>query len=116
MVRQGMFGSRGGGTGMSASSRAGGATWPVLGRFAGAIVAGYVFTFGFVGLATLAGFALGLRYFVAETLAWLACFFVYLAAMLWAFTERSLARVWLVLGGGGLALCGSAWLLSRQLL
>jgi hypothetical protein len=89
---------------------------PVLGRFAGAIVAGYVFTYGFVAVASLAGFALGLRYFVAQTLAWLMCFLVYLAVMLWAFTERSLARVWLVLGGGGLALCGAAWVLSRQVL
>ena len=102
---------------MSASTRTGGPGWvPVLGRFAGAIAGGYVFTFGFVALATLAGFALGLRYFVAETLAWLLCFFVYLGTMLWAFSERSLARVWLVLGGGGLAMCVSAWVLARQML
>lgn len=96
--------------------RRGSAWLPVLGRFAGAIAGGYVFTYGFVAMATLAGFAMGLRYLEARTLAWLACFIVYLAAILWAFTERSLMRVWLVLGIGGLALCGSAWLLSRQLL
>ena len=98
------------------SVRASTARLQTLGRFTAAIAGGYVFTYGFVAAATLAGFALGLRYFVAETLAWLMCFFVYLGAMLWAFAERSLTRVWLALGGGGLMLCGSAWVLSRQLL
>lgn len=89
---------------------------PVIGRFAGAILGGYVFTFGFVALTTLASHALGLRYFVAQTLAWLLCFLVYLATILWGFSERSLVRVWLVLAGGGLALSAAAWLLSRQML
>lgn len=93
------------------------ATWlPVIGRFVAAIGAGYVFAYGFVAAATLAGFALGVPYFEAQELAWLLCFFVYLSALVWAFTERSLVRVWLVLGGGGLALCGSAWMLSRNML
>ncbi|WP_253341193.1 hypothetical protein [Sphingobium sp. OAS761] len=89
---------------------------PTLGRFAAAIAGGYVFTNGFVVSTTLTGFIFGLRYFEAQTLAWLLSVIVYLAAMLWAFAERRLARVWLVLGGGGLALCVGAWLLSRQLL
>jgi CHASE1-domain containing sensor protein len=43
-------------------------------------------------------------------------FIVFLAAFLWAFSAGSLARVWLVLAGGGLAMTGAASLLQRALI
>lgn len=84
-------------------------------RFAAAILGGYAFAFGFVALCSLAGFAAGLRFSEAQTLAWMLGVLVYLIALLWAFTPRSSARVWFVLGGGGLAMSGAAWALSRTL-
>jgi hypothetical protein len=43
-------------------------------------------------------------------------FIVFLVAFLWAFAARSVARVWLVLAGGGALMAGAAWLLQRALL
>jgi CHASE1-domain containing sensor protein len=41
---------------------------------------------------------------------------VFLGVFLWAFSARSLARVWLVLAGGGALMTGAAWLVQRALL
>jgi hypothetical protein len=87
----------------------------IISRFAGAIVGGYLFAYGVTAAITLAGFAAGLPFFTAQTLAWLCAFLVYGAAILWAFAEPRLPVVWLVLGGGGSALTGACWLLSRQM-
>jgi hypothetical protein len=82
-------------------------------RFAAAIVGGYFFTYGFAALATLIGFAAGLRWSEAQVLAWMTGALVYLGAILWAFVPRSTARAWAVLAGGGAAMSGVAWALSR---
>ena len=86
----------------------------VANRFAAAILGGYAFAFGFVAIASLAGFVAGLRFSDAQTLAWMLGVFVYLVALLWAFTPRSTAFVWSVLGGGGLVMGTAAWCLSRM--
>lgn len=85
----------------------------IASRFAGALVGGYVFAFGFVAVCSLAGFGAGLGFSESQTLAWMLGFLVYLAAMLWAFTPRSNVTVWAVLGGGGVVMSAAAWRLSR---
>lgn len=82
-------------------------------RFAASIVGGYLFTYGFAALATLIGFALGLRWSEAQVLAWMLGALVYLGAILWAFVPRSTSVAWAVLGGGGAAMSAAAWALSR---
>ena len=85
----------------------------VASRFGAAIVGGYLFTYGFAALATLAAFGAGLPWSEAQTLAWMLGALVYLGAMLWGFVPRSTLWAWLVLAGGGAAMGAAAWLLSR---
>lgn len=87
----------------------------VANRFAAAIFGGYAFAFGFVAIASLAGFVAGLRFSDSQTLAWMLGVIVYLLALLWAFTPRSTAFVWAVLGGGGFVMGALAWTFSRML-
>jgi len=85
----------------------------VASRFGAAIVGGYLFTYGFAALATLAGFGAGLPWSEAQTLAWMLGALVYLGALLWGFVPRSTVRAWAVLAGGGAAMGMAAWALSR---
>lgn len=84
----------------------------IASRFGAPILGGFAFTYGFVALATVAGFALGLRFFESWSLANLLSFLVYLVVLLWGFAARSVGRVWLVLGVGGVAMSVAAWALS----
>lgn len=90
-------------------------THPILvaNRFAAAIVGGYLLAYGFTALATLAGFAAGLPWSEAQTLAWMLGALAYLGALLWGFVPRSTGWAWLVLAGGGAAMCAAASALSR---
>jgi hypothetical protein len=81
-------------------------------RFAAAIVGGFVFSYGFVALATLAGFALGLPFFEAWSLTMMLAIVVYLGALIWGFAARQSWRVWGVLGAGGCAMAAAAWALA----
>jgi hypothetical protein len=83
-------------------------------RFAAAIIGGFVFAYGFVALATLGGFALGLPFFEAWSLTMMLAIMVYLAALLWGFAARRTAIVWAVLGGGGGAMAVAAWALAKS--
>lgn len=87
----------------------------VASRFAAAILGGYTFAFGFVAIASLGGLVAGLRFSDSQTLAWMLGVFVYLGAILWAFTPRSTTLAWAVLAGGGLLMVTAAWFLSRLL-
>ncbi len=87
----------------------------VANRFAAGVIGGYAFAYGFVALATVAGFAAGLRFFESHTLANLLVFLVYLVALLWGFATRSVTRVWAVLAGGGAVMAAAAWALSRAM-
>lgn len=82
-------------------------------RFAAAILGGFVFAYGFVGLAALAGFALGLPFFEAWSLTMMLAIAVYLVALLWGFAARRSVVVWAVLGGGGCAMVAAAWALAK---
>lgn len=85
-------------------------------QVAAALMGGFAFAYGFVGLATLGFFALGLHFFEGQSLAWMLSFLVYLGAILWGFVQRVTSRVWLVLGGGGAVMMVTAWALSRAML
>ena len=55
--------------------------------------------------------ALGMARSEAVTLSMMLGFVLYLVVLIWAFAERRLLRLWLVLGGALLA-CGLAWTLD----
>ncbi len=88
----------------------------IVARVAASLMGGYAFVWGFITLGIAAAVAAGMPYDDAQTLLFLLAFFVYLTCFCWAFAEASLARVWAVLAGGGAAMTGAAWLLSRALL
>ncbi|AVS73753.1 iron uptake protein [Paracidovorax cattleyae] len=80
------------------------------------MLGGYAFTWGFIALGIGLLFAAGMDFHDAETLGYILGFLAFLVAFLWAFAARSLARVWLVLAGGGALMTGAAWLVQRALL
>lgn len=84
-----------------------------INRFVAAIVGGYLFTYGYTALATLIGFGAGLPFSEAQVLAWMTGALVYLGVILWAFVPRTSTQAWLVLAGGGAAMCVTAWIMSR---
>jgi hypothetical protein len=51
----------------------------------------------------------------AVVLAGMAGFLLYLALLLWAFTVKSVARLWLALGGGTTVALSLAWSLAAVL-
>lgn len=85
-------------------------------RIAASLLGGYAFTWGFAafGIAGLA--ALGVDFHEAETGVLMLAFLVFLSVFLWAFASRSVARVWVVLAGGGGLMTLSAWLIQQNML
>jgi len=68
-----------------------------------ALVGGYVLTAEVIALGAFALAALGMARSEAVTLGAMMGFPVYLALLIWAFSERRLLRLWMGLGGGALA-------------
>ncbi|WP_293395716.1 hypothetical protein [Nevskia sp.] len=97
-------------------SRASASLAPVLGtvsRVLLAVVGAYFFTTASVMLAARGIADLGLMSRSdAVVLAAMLGFLLYLGLLLWAFAERRLGRVAIVLGGGSLLLHGAATLLQ----
>lgn len=85
-------------------------------RIAAGMLGGYAFTWGFIALLIGLLFAAKMEFHDAEALGYILGFIVFLGVFLWAFSARSLARVWLVLAGGGASMSGAAWLVQRALL
>ncbi|WP_093558640.1 iron uptake protein [Pseudoduganella namucuonensis] len=85
----------------------------LISRVAASLLGGYAFVWGCVTLGIVLLLAAGMPYGEAQTLAYLLAFLVFLACFCWAYAAASLARVWLVLAGGGAAMTGAAWLLTR---
>ncbi|WP_406622451.1 iron uptake protein [Acidovorax sp. SDU_ACID1] len=84
-------------------------------RIAAAVLGGYAFTWGFIALGMSGLFALGMPFHDAEHLTSILGMLVYLVAFLWAFAARSLARVWIVLAGGGAFMAAAASVLQGVL-
>ena len=84
-------------------------------RVLGAVGGGWVFVWGFTTLGIALGMAAGMPYDEARTLLYLLAFVVFLVVFCWSFVTTSVARVWLILAGGGAVMTGCAWLLLRSL-
>ncbi len=87
----------------------------IVSRVAASLLGGYAFTWGFTALGLVLGIAAGMAFDDAHTLVYLLAFLVFLVVFLWAFAAQSLARVWIVLAGGGAAMTAAAWALGRTL-
>jgi hypothetical protein len=79
---------------------------PVVSRIAAALLGGYGFTWGLSALIVASNLATGGDYDEGLVLA-------YLVAFLWAFSAKSLVRIWCVLAGGGAVMTGAAWALTQ---
>jgi hypothetical protein len=75
----------------------------------------YLFIWGFCSLGVVFGVAAGMPFADAQTLLFQLAFVVFLTSFCWTFAARSLARVWVVLCGGGAAMTAAAWLLARAM-
>ncbi|MEM1117331.1 MAG: iron uptake protein [Bacteroidota bacterium] len=73
-----------------------------------AVVGGYLLTESATALLAWALAALGMARSEAVVLGMLLAFVLYLGLLVWAFAERRLARLWLVLGVGTLVAIGLA--------
>jgi hypothetical protein len=85
----------------------------VIARIAAALLGGYVFTWGFAVSSTSGLVAMGVAYDQARTGTMLLAFLIFLSAFLWSFAAASIARVWLVLAGGGALMTAVAWYVQR---
>ncbi len=86
-----------------------------LARAGAAVAGGLLFVWGVVTLAIALLVRSGVSYADARTFAYLVAFLVYVAAFCWAFAAASAMRAWIVLAGGGAAMTGLAWCLTRGL-
>jgi len=87
----------------------------VASRVGASLLGAYAFVWGFTSLGTALGVAAGMPFGDAYTLLRLLAFLVFLVAFCWAFTARSLPKVWLCLGGGGALMTLAGWLLASAL-
>ena len=81
----------------------------VASRIAAGVLGGWAFAWGFVVLGIALLMRAGMPYGDAQTLTYLLAFLVYLVVFCWAFASARLARVWLVLAGGGGAMTALGW-------
>lgn len=87
----------------------------VASRVAASLLGGYAFVWGVASFGISLLVAAGVGFDEARTALYLLAFLVFLAAFCWAFAAASLARVWVVLAGGGATMTLAAWALSRGL-
>jgi hypothetical protein len=87
----------------------------LVSRVSASLLGSYGFVWGFATLTTVLGAAAGMPFGEAYTLAALLAFVVFLICFCWAFTERSLARVWLVLATGAVVMSALGWLGSSAM-
>ena len=85
----------------------------VVSRIAAAVLGGWLFIWGLTTFGIAVGVNAGMDYDEARMLLYLLAFIVFVVVFCWAFAASSLARVWLVLAGGGAVMTGAAWLLIQ---
>jgi hypothetical protein len=88
----------------------------VVSRVGASLLGGYAFVWGFTTFGIVLLMLAGMEYGEAQTLAYLLAFLVFLAVFCWTYAAASVARVWLVLAGGGAVMTGAAWALARWVL
>lgn len=81
-------------------------------RVLGAVFGGYALTALTVAWAAAAMARLGMARSEAVVLAAMLGFVAYLALLLWGFSVKRVARLWLVLASGAAALAGLLWLVQ----
>ncbi|MDW5443640.1 iron uptake protein [Polaromonas sp. SM01] len=81
-------------------------------RVLGAVFGGYALTALSVTWAGAVMVRLGMARGEAVVLAAMLGFVAYLALLLWAFSVRSVARLWGVLVGGAMVMTGLLWLVQ----
>ncbi|HYJ40813.1 MAG TPA: hypothetical protein VEW08_08490 [Steroidobacteraceae bacterium] len=90
-------------------------SWHVIARVCASIFGSYAFTWGFIALGASSLIIGGTAFHEASSLTSMLGFLVYLWAFCWAFIAASLARVWVVLAGGGVVMTLAGWWLSRSI-
>ncbi|MFZ5781184.1 MAG: hypothetical protein ACOY4R_13400 [Pseudomonadota bacterium] len=87
---------------------------PIVLRLVAAILGGYAVSAGLAALAAVVLPAVTLMpRSEAVVLSSMMAFLVYLALLIWAFAERRLVRLWLIMAVAGTGTWGGAWGLSR---
>lgn len=89
--------------------------WHIVSRVGASLLGGYAFVWGFATLGVALLLRAGMPFDDARTLVHLSAFLVFLVVFCWAFAAARVARVWVVLAGGGAAMTAAAWLLTRPL-
>ena len=84
-------------------------------RTAAGVLGGYAFCWGFIALGMALLFAAGMPFHDAEHLLSMLAFLLYVGLFCWAFIARRMARVWLVLAGGGALMAGAASLVQMAM-
>ena len=87
----------------------------IISRVVAALGGGWLFVWGCTTLGISLGLLADVAYRESVELAYLLAFPLFLIVFCWAFTAASLARVWLVLAGGGGLMSLAAWALARTL-
>jgi hypothetical protein len=87
----------------------------VINRITAAILGGYAFTWGFCALSIAGLVALGVSFHAAETGSMLVAFLLFLGLFLWTFAAQNMAKIWLVLAGGAVAMISLSLVLQRAL-
>jgi hypothetical protein len=87
----------------------------VVSRVLASLLGSYFFVWGFISLGTVLAVAAGMPYADAQTLFYMLAFLLFVACFCWAFSARSLARVWLAFGAGGALMTLGAWALTNTL-
>ena len=87
----------------------------IVSRIAASFLGGYVFIWGVVSLVITLSVSLGAQYDDAQQTVMLIAFLLFLLVFIWSYAERSLFRIWSVLGGGGLLMTLLAWLVAGNL-
>ena len=87
----------------------------IASRVAASFLGSYGFVWGFTTLGIVLGVMSGLPFTEAQTLMHLLAFVLLVSLFCWAYSCPSLARVWLVLAGGGATMSLAGWWLARTL-
>ena len=88
----------------------------VVSRIAAGVLGGYAFTWGFIALGMAILFKSGMEFHDAEHFAYIVGLLIFLAVFLWSFAARAIARVWIVLLGGGVLMAVAASLVQKAII
>jgi hypothetical protein len=85
----------------------------VFSRVCASILGSYAFAWGFIALGVSSLIGAGFEFHEASSLVSMLGFLLFLGTFCWAFIAASIARVWLVLAGGGALMTLAGWWVAR---